>query len=122
MGVIAEKQEQFKMVEKLVRELADTLAGSTGADLVDMASEEGSEEDPSAIVCLDVPSFMTFNAVEKKIFELAVAKCDIINFLAIENNWIRITFGIIGEYEREYTGTESTVVLDLADKIGRDKS
>ena len=116
MGVNAKKLEQLDAVWEHVTKLKNLITATLGDGMMLTEREDGSEEDPTALVFMDLPSFMSFNQAEKKIFEMALAKSDAVNFFSLPNEWIRITFAVLNEYDREYTGTEKTEVLQLHKK------
>ena len=116
MGVNAKKQEQLDAVWEHVSKLKNLITATLGSCMMLAEREDGSEEDPTALVFMDLPSFMSFTTEEKKLFEVALANSDAVNFFSLPDEWIRITFAVLNEYDREYTGTEKTEVLQLHKK------
>lgn len=117
MGVNAKKQKQLDAVWEHVTKLKNLIAATLGDGMMMLTErEDGSEEDPTALVFMDLPSFMSFTTEEKKLFEAALTNSDAVNFFSLPNKWIRITFAVLNEYDREYTGTEKTEVLQLHKK------
>lgn len=116
MGVNKKKLQQLDLLWNIVNELKETFNKNLGDDMIVTKRDDGSEEDPTALVFMDLPSFTTFSPVEKKIFETALGKSDAVNFFCLPDEWVRISFAVFDEYECEYTGTEETKVVQLHKK------
>ena len=103
MGVVPEKQKQFETITRYAHEFAEAFTDALGGqrDAVNVYVEEGTADDPVALVFVEVPSFATLCEDDKRIFQMAVGKADAVNLYSTEDGWIRITFGILGYYELE---------------------
>ena len=110
MGLNVENSIRFNHVATDVYHLAELLNQELGEGSAFASAEEGNEEDPSALIFLDIPSFMSFNETEKRIYEEALKESDAINFFCLPDEWIRLTFAIKDYWEREEEPYETNVI------------
>lgn len=113
MGVNKKKLQQLDLLWNTVNELKETVNKNLGDDMLVTKRDDGSEEDTTALVFMDLPSFTTFDPIEKKLFEMALAKSDAVNFFSLPDEWIRVSFAVFDEYEPEYSEPDDSKVIQL---------
>ena len=109
MGLVVENSIRFNHVCGDIINLADGLNETLGEDTAVASYEEGSEEDPTALVFLDIPSFMTLDNQDKKLFESALKESDAVNFVIL-GGMVRITFAIQNYWKQEEEPFETNVI------------
>ena len=112
MGIIAENVIRFNHIRSDIIDLAASINEEFGEVFAHASSDEGSEEDPTALVFLDIPSFSTFSKDQMVLFNSAMCEADGVNFLILPEEYIRITLSICNYWEQE-KNPYSTDVVDL---------
>ena len=111
MGFIPEKKKQFESMWSTAEELADHVKDVTDGDgFIFIDYVEGSDNDPSALIVIDVPSYSTFSMNGKDILEKIIHESDGVNFFVTEHGWIRITLIVRNEWEIEKDPYKTDVV------------
>ena len=116
MGFVPEKKQRYDDLCKTVKDFADNITDVMGEEgFVELSYEEGFEEDPMAMIFIDIPSFSTFSLTGKKLLEEIIHKADAVNFFVTGDKWVRITLGVENEWEKE-SKPYRTVVKELKQK------
>ena len=110
MGLNLENALRFNRVRESVSDLADSLNTTFDEKIVLSSYEEGCEEDPTALMFMDIPSFTTFDHVEMKLFETAMEASDGVNFFVLPNQFIRLTFSVCDYWEQENDPYDTNVI------------
>lgn len=116
MGLNVENTLKFNHVLGNIVDLIEILNNSLGEDIAIASHEDGTEDDPTGLIFLDFPSFMSFSEKEKELFESAVHEADAVNFFVLPEDWIRITFAVLNCWNRESDPYETDVVDIFSNK------
>lgn len=110
MGLVMSNVIRWNHIRENIVDLA-MMVNETYDDLLATASsEEGSEDDPSALIFLDVPSFVSFDQEQMKLFTDAMKEADGMNLFILPNEYIRITLSVKDYWEIEHDRYDTNVV------------
>lgn len=110
MGLNLENVMRFNHIHRTVVSLAESMRENLGEDAAKTNSVKGDEDNPHALVFLDVADYMTLGEDYKDMFETAVHEADGVNFFTLPGGYIRFTFSVKDYWNREKDPYETELV------------
>ena len=93
---------RFNHVLENVLRLADMINTFIGTELVEVSHEDGTKENSTGLVFFDTPSLLSICDEDKEMFEKIIHEADAVNFYALPDKWIRITFAVRDCWDDEH--------------------